>query len=406
MAMPRREKPQEQQLQGFKHFRKLLPLFERLHGVGTQRDTAGNRTLHMDQYCALVLLMMFNPILTSLRALQQASELKKVQKLLGCQRASLGSLSEAVDVFDPQRLQEIVQELGAQLKPIAADKRLADIDRTITLADGTVLAALPRIAQAMWVSKRSGQAHHSWRLHTQFLLDKHVPLRMDLTNGSGAGPADERAVLRRHLQPGSLYVMDRLYGQFVLFNEVRAAGSNYVCRVRDNSEGLLLEERAVTPEAARAGVIRDAVFQMGQHSKPGARPDHPIRVVWVKTTPHVKRCGTKGRSGAPSDGVLRIATDLLDVPAEIVALIYSYRYTVELFFRFFKHVLGCRHLISDDPKGIAIQVYCAIIACMLLALYTGRKPTLRTFEMVCYFLMGWADEDELLAHLGKLAPHT
>jgi hypothetical protein len=36
MAMARREKPTEQQLQGFKHLRKLLPLFERLHDVGTR----------------------------------------------------------------------------------------------------------------------------------------------------------------------------------------------------------------------------------------------------------------------------------------------------------------------------------------------------------------------------------
>ena len=50
----------------------------------------------MDQYCMLVLLYLFNPIVSSLRAVQQASELKKVQKKLGCERASLGSLSESV----------------------------------------------------------------------------------------------------------------------------------------------------------------------------------------------------------------------------------------------------------------------------------------------------------------------
>ena len=38
---------------------------------------------------------------------------------------------------------------------------------------------------------------------------------------------------------------------------------------------------------------------------------------------------------------------------------------------------------------------------MLISLWTGRKPTLRTYEMVCYYLSGMADEDELLAHLAK-----
>jgi len=59
--------------------------------------------------------------------------------------------------------------------------------------------------------------------------------------------------------------------------------------------------------------------------------------------------------------------------------------------------------LSDDPKGVRIQTYCAIIACMLISLWTGRKPTLRTYEMSCYYLMDWASEEELLAHLEKLA---
>lgn len=39
---------------------------------------------------------------------------------------------------------------------------------------------------------------------------------------------------------------------------------------------------------------------------------------------------------------------------------------------------------------------------MLISLWTGRKPTLRTYEMICYYFTGLADEDELLAHLAKL----
>jgi hypothetical protein len=68
-------------------------------------------------------------------------------------------------------------------------------------------------------------------------------------------------------------------------------------------------------------------------------------------------------------------------------------------------VLDCRHLLSKDPPGIEIQVYCAIIACMLISsLTTARKPTLRTYEMICYYFTGLTDEDELLAHLEKLKP--
>ena len=84
---------------GLKYFDKLAPLLARLHDVGCQRDKAGNRTLHFDQYTMLVLLFLFNPVVRSLRSIEQASQLRKVQRKLGCQRASLGSLSEATDVF-------------------------------------------------------------------------------------------------------------------------------------------------------------------------------------------------------------------------------------------------------------------------------------------------------------------
>jgi hypothetical protein len=109
---PKRHELEEQELQGFKYFKAISGLLEKLHEVGCQRDRAGNRLLHMDQYVSLLLLYMFNPLCTSLRSLQQASELKKVQKKLGVPRASLGSLSEAATVFDRQRMVEVLAELG------------------------------------------------------------------------------------------------------------------------------------------------------------------------------------------------------------------------------------------------------------------------------------------------------
>jgi IS4 transposase len=348
---------------------------------------------------------MFNPIVSSLRAIQQASELKNVQRKLGCARAALGSLSEASHVFDPSLLREIIEELGERVRPLAADARWGDTKQVVTLVDGTLLKALPRVAEAMWLTTRTGTAHHAWRLHTHFELDRYVPTRMDLTVGRNSGESDERAMLKSTLQSDRCYVMDRGYAQFTLFNAIHAADSSYVCRVRDNSVYEADEARELSEAAVEAGVIEDSVVTLGASSSRTKKPDHPVRIVCVSTTPHEKRSNRKGNTGAgPSDGVLRIATDLLDVPAEVIALLYQKRFTIEVFFRFFKHVLGCRHLLSDDRRGIEIQTYCAIIACMLIALWTGSRPTLRTYEMICYHLIGMADDEELLAHIAKLKP--
>ncbi|HJT31845.1 MAG TPA: IS4 family transposase [Pirellulales bacterium] len=404
MARKKRPEVRERDLQGFKFIEAVAQLLERLHDDGCARDKAGNRTLHYDEYCMLVLLFLFNPIVSSLRAIRQASELKKVQKLLGCSRASLGSLSEATTVFDPERLVEIIGELAAQLQPLHRDTRLKDVHHALTLVDGSLLSALPKMAKAMLLKGQTGSGLVKWRLHTQFEVDRHIPLSMEVTEGSGKGEADERAVLQRQLQPDRCYVMDRGYAKFDLFNAIHALGSSYVCRIRDNSHFEIVESRPLTPEDHEAGILSDQLVQLGNRSSTNsARMDHPVRVIYIPIKPHPKRGKTGGGSaGHPSDGILRIVTNLLDVPAWVIALIYQYRWTIEIFFRFFKHVLGCRHLISHDENGIEIQTYCAIIACLLISLWTGRKPTLRTYEMVCYYFIGLVSEEELLAHLAKL----
>ncbi len=399
MAGKKREDVREEDVTGLKYFDKLAPLLARLHDVGCGRDKAGNRQLHFDQYCLLVLLFLFNPVVRSLRAIQQASELRKVQRKLGCLRASLGSLSEAREVFEPERLKEIIAELGAQLEPIARDPRLKDVRHTLTLVDGTLLKGLPVLMQAVLGDPRTAKLEAQVRLHTHFNLECAVPVRIDVTDGIGRGEASERAVLGKALETGRCYVNDRGYAKFKLFNEIVAAGSSYVCRLRDNSRYEIEQQRPLTAEDIQAGIVLDAVVRLGEYPGERDRPDHPLRLVVVKTTPHEKRGGA---AGPASNGLLLIATNLLDLPAWIIALIYRYRWTIEVFFRFFKHVLGCRHLLSHDPVGIEIQTYCAIIACMLISLWTGRKPTLRTYEMICHFFTGLAEEDELLAHLAKL----
>jgi hypothetical protein len=140
----------EEDVQGLKYFRKLWPLFERLREVGCQRDKAGNRELFMDQYCSLVLLFMFNPCLRSLRSLQQASELANVQRKLGCGRASLGSLSEATDVFDPERLREIIGALAREVQPM---RRVGGehLDQLLVAVDGSVVKTLSTIAEAAYL---------------------------------------------------------------------------------------------------------------------------------------------------------------------------------------------------------------------------------------------------------------
>lgn len=134
---------QEKDLRGFKYFDCLQRLLHQLHQVGTARDKAGNRELFFDDYVLLLLFYYFNPVISSLRGLREASTLAKVQKTLGIKVTSLGSLHEAGTLFDPTLLRGIVQELAVRASTTQPhlnpqEKRALE---GLTAVDGTFLQA-------------------------------------------------------------------------------------------------------------------------------------------------------------------------------------------------------------------------------------------------------------------------
>ena len=395
-------------LRGFKQLRRVAGLLGALHGAGCDRDKAGNRDLHFDDYVLLILLYLFNPLIDSMRTLRRVAELPELQRRLGVKPFSLGSFSESCRVFDPSMLQQVVDQLAADggLRPVGRHELLADLPGRLTLVDSTVIDTLCTVTEAMFLPLGDGGRHsHAWRLHLHLDVDHHVPSRWAVTPPRNTGPSDEKSVLRRNLASGHTYVMDRWYAQFTLFNDVRAAGSSYVCRVRDNSRYDVIEDRPPDQAARDAGVISDQVVEIGLGKRPHERPDHPTRLICVACTPHRKRGKGRnnggGQTGPTSDGTLRIVTDLLDVPARVVAFLYQYRWTIEVFFRFFKQTLGCRHLLSARREGVEIQVYAAVICCLMLNTLTGRKPGKWTVTLMALYLQGLATEEDVLRELNK-----
>ncbi len=383
LAAKPRPRISQSQLQGFKYFSLVLPLLEPLRNVATQRDRAGNRQLFCDQYVGLLLIYFFNSVVTSLRGLQQVSELEKVQELLGIRKVSLGSLSEAAHVFDAAVLHKVLAELAVRALPLQTGRE-AEALRGLTAVDGSILPALPRMVWALWKDEQ----HRGVKLHLHFDVLAAVPADATMTPAA-CSETDQLAAM---LKPGRLYVVDRGYACFELFRKILDAGSSFVARVKDSTVFTVKEERPLSAEAKAAGVVRDVVIaKLGTaHHKDYLR--QPVRLVVVQRT---KPDG--------STEELWLVTDKLDLDADLVALAYKYRWTVELFFRWFKRILGCRHLLSTCPNGVTIQAYVALIASLLITLWTGRKPTKRTFEMLQFYLMGWATEEEMERHLQRLA---
>ncbi len=235
-------------IQGAAPLARIRTLLAQLHDDGTARDRAGNRQLFYDQYVGLLLLDFFNPALSSLNALRQATELDSVQRWLGLpKRISVGSLSEAAGVFDPDLLRGLLADLARQVAPSARpDDR--DALRHLTAVDGTLLPVLPRLAHTLW-----GDAGRlSAKLHLHFEVGRGIPIDATVTPAASS----EIAQLQGALQAGRLYVTDRGYASYRLLADILAAGSSFVARLRGDA-AYRGAERDVTAAARAAGVVRD-----------------------------------------------------------------------------------------------------------------------------------------------------
>ena len=181
------------------------------------------------------------------------------------------------------------------------------------------------------------------------------------------------------MKKGETIVGDRYYGlDYGFLEELRKLGISFVFRIRNKPRMEIVEELPLTAADCATGVTWQGMVNLGDKWK-----GEPIRVVKVEV-----------------DGKeLLLATDL-DIEAELIALIYRYRWQIELFFKWMKSILGNRHLMAESPEGVAIQTYSALIAALMLQLLTGKRPTKRAMELIRFYLMGHAELEEVITLLG------
>ncbi len=331
------------------------------------------RLLQYRDYLSLFLLGLLNPVVRTMRGLCAASRLQRVQREICCRPVSLGSFSEAQAVLDPALLAEVLGPLSGQWMREAGAAGPAG--RRWLIQDGSLFEALPRMYWALW--RRQGQVQAQVRLHLSLDLASDAPARAQITPGKGC----ERAAWRRLWQRGDGYVGDRYYGEdYQLFGELDDAGVAFVVRLRDEAIVTVEEELPLSQADRRAKVLRAAWVRLGCKARYRSRR---LRVLWVQT----------------DQEVLRLVTNLgpEELSAGEVAWLYKQRWQIELFFRWVKCILGCRHWLAESPRGVAIELYLALIAALLLQLYTGQRPNRRMMELIQFYLLGVASLEELWA---------
>jgi len=389
-------------LEGLKFFQPVQHYFDRLH----EQKAHPNRNLHLDEYLALLLLAYFNPAISGLRQLITLPNNLHIGGNTGLHRTSLGSFSEASSVFDPQALRHIFLELSDQAKALNGPQRPQGLpaDLKILAADATLWKLLPRMVHTLYQQPLTRARKGELKAHFVFNVLDHVPVDVELTSGK----KDERHVLPLQIDSGAIYIVDRGYVARALWRAILDAKSSFVARLRNNSKYTVLEALPLSEAALKAGVISDERVRL---SEPG-KPDLILRVVRAKKVcqpsrnldPKHKRGKHAAPDKEPTEHELILLTDRFDLDAGEIVALYNYRWQIEIFFRWFKCVMKCRHLFAETQNGMALQIYAALIASLLVVIYTGRKPTKQLLFLLQCHLQGTLEWKYVEAEITKLKP--
>jgi hypothetical protein len=338
------------------------------------------REMGYGRYLSVFLFGLFNPVVESMRGLCRITELSRVQREVSGGAVRPSSFSELQHLLDPALLQRVFAEIKQKSvrRGPAADTRLVHLN--LVAQDSSLWRALPRMSWAEYGAGRKGDAK-GVRLHLRFQVIEDQPLAARITRGKDC----ERESLRQMCLPGQTTVGDRYYGEdYQLFGEIDRAQGFFVLRIRADAVIHLEQELAVTPEDRAAGVVRHAWVRLGAREKSRSMR---LRLVEIQA----------------ADQRLLLVTNLaLDTAsAELVGTIYRRRWSIEMFFRWIKCILGSRHFFAESFRGVAIQLYLTLIAALLLEYYTGRRPNKRSMELIQMYLLGWATPEELTALLQK-----
>lgn len=367
--------------------RKYVRMLEGFIGRLRSATPHPNRKVHLDDVFTAYLLAFFNASVRSLRTIEDFSQSRQAQKVLSVGKLCRSTLSDLNRAADPTLLEPLIRALHAQLPPGKAPEGLEDVLRTVYAVDGSFFAVAADVAWAVRHRKRKGRGNDDGTAHMSVRLDVHLNVATglpEIIDVCGAGVSEPKSAAA-HIKPGSISVYDRAYFDFDLIRAHAEHDAEFVVRMRADGERTpkfeAAEERRPADPAKAAGVRSDRLGRLAG-STHRAAPDLLLREVVIV-------------SPDEPAGEIRLLTDIMDLDAEIIGLIYKNRWQVELFFRWLKVFSNFEHLISRSRNGILLNFYVAVIGVLLMYLHTGSRPSKYAFALLAGVAAGGSTLEDI-----------
>ncbi|MGH7994722.1 MAG: IS4 family transposase [Opitutaceae bacterium] len=225
---------------------------------------------------------------------------------------------------------------GAEPSALSLDGDLFAIDATLI---DLSLALFP------WARWQGSQA--AVKLNVMLAVASDLPTFCTLVAGTRH---DVHFLDEISIDPGSYFVLDRGYVDYARLHRFAAAKAWFVTRAKSNTRFYVRVSRSVD---GQTGVRCDQTIKLSGWQ---ARRDYP------EPLRRIRYYDTESRL------TLVFLTNNFDLPASTIALIYRNRWRIELFFKWLKQHLRLRGFFSNTPNGVAVQIWTALCAYLLVAI--------------------------------------
>ncbi|MGH3054878.1 MAG: IS4 family transposase, partial [Gaiellaceae bacterium] len=326
----------------------------------------GNERLHLRGVVGGLLAAAFEPSVWSLRPIDDLSLHPRMQNLTGVDRMARSTLSDAMKRFDPQLIKPLIDAVSAQLPQMQRlDPQTRQLTRRLIAADGSWFNLAGKVTHALQCSRGNKGAQSRVRLNLQIDVDAFAPVFCDV---SGKDQGNEAAAFARHIQRDCIYLVDRNFVSFAFINRVLENQSNLVLRLKKGVNFQVETSKSLDQEDHSHGVLGD---EIGHLTGPVSDGNADARSCTAKPPGQTLRRVVVRDEKNKTEVIL--LTDLLDVPAHVICLLYRLRWQIELFLRWLKVLAGFDHLINQSARGITMQFYIAVLMTLLIQIQTGMR---------------------------------
>jgi len=271
---------------------------------------------------------------------------------LGARAVSRSTLADANSKRPCAMFAELAQALMGQVS-----RRTRKEAGCVQLLDSTTIT-LKGPGYDAWTAHTRTRCGQGLKLHVLWDMASATPQR-EVIGPTNVNDRDEAVDMP--LEKGVTYVFDRAYCDYAWWGRIGEAGAHFVTRFKSNAALVVKETRKIPADTAHAHVLRDEEVEFEYDQPRGGRPASPklrLRRITVARPDH--------------DEPLVFATNDLSRSAAQIAQCYRARWQVELFFKWIKQHLKVKRFLGRSQNAVRIQLYCALIAYLLLALYCAK----------------------------------